>query len=102
MIDRSIVIDRGRAANPGDESMRIHRAWRLAPALLVLGLVPRPGLAAEPALTLPKGIAREEQPRDPGLVKIVLVAGSSVYKPGEHEYVAGCSALIDLLRQTPG
>ncbi len=34
--------------------------------------------------------------------KIVLIAGSSVYKPGEHEYVAGCVVLRDLLRQTPG
>ena len=30
------------------------------------------------------------------------MAGSSVYKPGEHEYLAGCAALADLLRQTPG
>lgn len=34
--------------------------------------------------------------------KVVLVAGSTVYKPGEHEYVAGCAALADLLKQTPG
>jgi hypothetical protein len=42
------------------------------------------------------------QAADPGPVKIVLIAGSSVYKPGEHEYLAGCRALADLLRQTPG
>lgn len=35
-------------------------------------------------------------------VRIVLVAGSNFFKPGEHEYVAGCSVLADLLRQTPG
>ena len=41
-------------------------------------------------------------PSDPALARIVLVAGSSVYKPGEHEYLPGCVALSQLLRQTPG
>lgn len=82
--------------------MQMNRAWRRLPALLLLGLIPRPGQSAGPAPTLPKGVAIEENSRDPGLVKVVLVAGSSVYKPGEHEYVAGCAALMDLLRQTPG
>lgn len=44
----------------------------------------------------------EVQPTDPKLAKIVLVAGSNYFKPGEHEYVAGCAVLCDLLRQTPG
>ena len=35
-------------------------------------------------------------------VKVVLVAGSTVFKPGEHEYMAGCAVLRDLLKQTPG
>ncbi|MDW4633494.1 hypothetical protein NQ284_27715, partial [Escherichia coli] len=34
--------------------------------------------------------------------KIVLIAGSNYFKPGEHEYIAGCAALADLLKQTPG
>ncbi len=34
--------------------------------------------------------------------KIVLVAGSNFFKPGEHEYAAGCAVLADLLRQSPG
>src|SRR2546421_10638557 len=51
---------------------------------------------------LPAGLTLEEQPQDPKQTKIVLVAGSNVYKPGEHEYVAGCGTLMDLLRQTPG
>jgi hypothetical protein len=38
----------------------------------------------------------------PAPAKVILLAGSSVYKPGEHEYLAGCTALADLLRQTPG
>lgn len=44
----------------------------------------------------------EVQPTDPKLAKIVLIAGSNVFKPGEHEYVAGCAVLRDLLKQTPG
>ncbi len=44
----------------------------------------------------------EVQPNDPKLAKIVLVAGSNAFKPGEHEYVAGCAVLRDLLQQTPG
>jgi hypothetical protein len=42
------------------------------------------------------------RPADPEPAKIVLVAGSNVSKPGEHEYAAGCAVLRDLLRQTPG
>jgi trehalose utilization protein len=51
---------------------------------------------------LPKGIVLEEQPKDKKAAKIVLVAGSNHFKPGEHEYVGGCAVLMDLLRQTPG
>jgi hypothetical protein len=58
---------------------------RSALVLFLLAACPASGLAAEPASS-----------------KIVLVGGSSVYKPGEHEYLAGCAALADLLRQTPG
>ena len=36
---------------------------------------------------------------DPKAPKVVLVAGSNYYKPGEHEYVAGCAVLMDLLKQ---
>ncbi len=44
----------------------------------------------------------EAQSTDPKLAKIVLIAGSNAFKPGEHEYVAGCAVLRDLLQQTPG
>src|SRR5439155_17073153 len=44
----------------------------------------------------------EQQPTDPKAAKIVLIAGSNFFKPGEHEYVGGCAVLMDLLRQTPG
>jgi hypothetical protein len=48
------------------------------------------------------GIEVEKLSNVPGKTKIVLIAGSSVYKPGEHDYVAGCAALFELLKQTPG
>jgi hypothetical protein len=44
----------------------------------------------------------EEPPADSQGAKIVLIAGSNAYKPGEHEYVAGCAVLRDLLSQTNG
>jgi hypothetical protein len=81
------------------------RSRRVAPpvvAVLLLGFLSGPGQAAEPARQLPGGITLEEPPSDPALARIVLVAGSSVYKPGEHEYLPGCVALAHLLRQTPG
>lgn len=51
---------------------------------------------------LPAGFSLEEPPTEPNQTKIVLIAGSNFYKPGEHEYIGGCAALMDLLRQTPG
>jgi hypothetical protein len=39
----------------------------------------------------------EQQPADPKAAKIVLVAGSNYFKAGEHEYVANCAVLADLL-----
>lgn len=69
--------------------------------VLLLGLV-LPAWSAEPEPKLPKGIVLEEQPKDPKAVKIVLVAGSSFFKTGEHEYIGGCAVLMDLLKQTPG
>ena len=41
----------------------------------------------------------EQLPADPKLPKVVLIAGSNFYKAGEHEYVAGCAVLADLLKQ---
>jgi trehalose utilization protein len=51
---------------------------------------------------LPKGITLEEQPKDAKLARIVFIAGSNFYKPGEHEYIGGCAVLMNLVRQTPG
>ena len=52
------------------------------------------------AADLPK-LVFEEQPTDVKATKIVLIAGSTYFKPGEHDYVAGCAVLRDLLKQTP-
>ena len=67
-------------------------------ALLISLVSSLPVLAAEPAARP----AIEELPSNPKAAKVVLIAGSNFYKPGEHDYVAGCSVLADLLRQTPG
>jgi type 1 glutamine amidotransferase len=44
----------------------------------------------------------EVQPTDPSLNKIVLIAGRQSHGRGEHEFFAGCSVLMKLLRETPG
>ncbi len=74
----------------------------LALALLLIGLASMQTLAAEPGPKFPSADQIEVSPTDSKLTKIVLIAGSNVYKPGEHEYVAGCAVLADLLKQTPG
>ena len=61
-----------------------------------------PAFAGEKTSALAKGFALEEQPKDAKAAKIVFVAGSNFYTPGEHEYIAGCALLMDLVKQTPG
>lgn len=70
--------------------------------LLALGLLLGTLQAEDSATKVAAELSVEVQPTDPKLAKIVLVAGSNFFKPGEHEYVAGCAVLRDLLRQTPG
>lgn len=72
--------------------------WSLLSAVCVL--VSMPAAAAD--VVLPPGVKVEENPTDAKATKIVLIAGSNYFKPGEHEYIAGCAALADLLKQTPG
>jgi type 1 glutamine amidotransferase len=48
------------------------------------------------------GVPLEVQPTDPGLTKIVLVAGRQSHGPGDHEFFAGCALLMKMLKQTPG
>jgi len=59
-------------------------------------------LGAAPASLWSQELPIEVLPTDSKLAKIVLIAGSKAFKPGEHEYVAGCAVLADLLKQTPG
>lgn len=75
----------------------------LATILSSWGLRSGEAEAAEPAakVKLPAGIAVEASPTNPNAAKIVLIAGSSPHKPGEHDYLAGCVVLMNLLRQTP-
>ena len=77
------------------------QSWILL-QLLLLGGMPLPLWSDEPGSKVASELSLEEQPTDPKLTKIVLVAGSNFFKPGEHEYVPGCVVLRDLLRQTPG
>src|SRR3954452_12037228 len=73
----------------------------MRPALLLLSVLAVSALL-RPADNPKNSPPVEEQPADPKAAKIVLVAGSNYFKAGEHEYVAGCAVLMDLLRQTPG
>src|SRR5438128_11688458 len=69
--------------------------------MLVTGWCP-PLHAGDKTPKLPPGIAVEEQPKDAKAAKIVFIAGSNFYKPGEHEYIGGCAVLMHLVKQTPG
>ncbi|MEY4688716.1 MAG: hypothetical protein RIR76_2739 [Verrucomicrobiota bacterium] len=73
---------------------------RTPPALLALftALVP---LAAAPSYDQ-SGVPLEVDAPRPGLVKIVILAGTPSSKPMAHEYFAGCALLMDWLRAQPG
>ena len=49
-----------------------------------------------------KRVPVEADCTDSKQTKIVLLAGSTSNKPGQHEYFAGCALLADWLRQTQG
>jgi hypothetical protein len=66
----------------------------------VLGLTASLATAAE--RPVPASFPIEAAPADPNAAKIVFIAGSNFYKPGEHDYIAGSTVLANLLRQTPG
>lgn len=44
----------------------------------------------------------EVLPADSSLAKIVLIAGSTSNKPGQHEYFAGCALMMEWLKAVPG
>jgi hypothetical protein len=67
-----------------------------------LGIVGNSLPAADAEPTLPRGKRLEQRSPDSKLAKIVFIAGSNFYKPGEHEYIGGCAVLMDLVQQTPG
>lgn len=81
-----------------------HRLPAWAALLLLAGTAaPADGKKADDKVPdLPKGVTLEEQPKDGKAAKVVFVAGSSFYKPGEHDYVGGCALLMDLAKQTKG
>lgn len=59
--------------------------------------------AGEPkSKTIPAGHIVEEMPPNATMTKIVVIVGSTYYKPGEHDYMAAGGVLADLLRQTNG
>jgi hypothetical protein len=66
-------------------------------AFICLSLVARAELTEEQ-----RRIPLEAASPDPKLAKIVLIAGSTSNKPGQHEYFAGCAMMMDWLKQTPG
>jgi hypothetical protein len=65
--------------------------------LLALTLCARAELTEEQ-----RRIPLEAASPDPKLAKIVLIAGSTSNKPGQHEYFAGCALMMEWLKQTPG
>lgn len=67
--------------------------------LLVSFALASTATAAEPSVPLPPGVTLDA-PCRPEQTKIVFVAGSNFYKPGEHEYIAACAVLGQLVAQT--
>jgi type 1 glutamine amidotransferase len=78
----------------------------LVKALAFMGVLVFSGVVAALAADVDpydqSGVLLEVQPPDPGLTKIVLVAGHRSHGPGEHEFFAGCALLMKLLQQTHG
>lgn len=74
---------------------------RLFLALLLMGLIVTTH-AADPDPFDQSGVPLEQQPTDPNLAKIVLVAGRISHGPGDHEFFAGSAILMKLLQQNKG
>jgi hypothetical protein len=84
----------------------MHKNASVAKGIVSAGIAVLVAFAAAPAADVDpydqSGVSLEVQPPDPGLTKIVLVAGRRSHGPGEHEFFAGCALLMKLLKQTPG
>jgi type 1 glutamine amidotransferase len=79
--------------------------WRFLPALPLLACLAAVPLALAADNADPydqSDVPIEVQPTNPNGAKVVLVAGHPSHGPGEHEFFAGCSLLMKLLRETPG
>jgi type 1 glutamine amidotransferase len=70
--------------------------------LSLILLLPQAARAADSDPFDQSKVPLELQPTDSKLNKIVLVAGRRSHGPGDHEFFAGCSVLMKLLKQTPG
>ncbi len=77
--------------------MRIH----LSLAALLLSALTFTPIVNAAETRFPTASEIEVLPTDAKQTKIVLIAGTNTFKPGEHEYVAGCALLRDLLKQSP-
>jgi type 1 glutamine amidotransferase len=77
------------------------RVRHLAIVVLTFLVLPSMLVAGGKTPPLPKGIKLEEQSTDAKAAKILFIAGSNYYKPGEHEYIGGCALLMDLVKQSP-
>lgn len=66
-------------------------------AALVLACTARAELTEEQ-----RRLPLEADAPDPKMTKVILLAGSTSNKKGQHEYFAGCALMADWLRQTPG
>jgi len=77
--------------------------WLLPLALLgLVAFLPALPAADEVDPFDQSAVPLEVQPDNPGLAKVVLVAGRQSHGPGDHEFFAGCAILMKLLKQTPG
>lgn len=75
------------------------------PLKIILALAVGFGLAAraqDDAEHDQSKVPLEVDTKDPGLTKIVLIAGPRSHGPAEHEFFAGCALLMNMLKQTPG
>jgi hypothetical protein len=76
---------------------------RLLPHLLVFASALFHFTSAHAELTEEQQrLSIEADAPDPALTKILLLAGSTSNKPGQHEYVAGCALLQNWLKNIPG
>lgn len=76
------------------------KLWQ--PALVVAAALAGAVWAADGGPFDQSQVPLEVQPTDPSLAKIVLVAGRQSHGPGDHEFFAGCAALMKVLKQTTG